>query len=120
MSLLPSDLPATEWGFHDYDREVVARAWARAEVIPGNDDELWRKDECGAWIHRLDYGRRSSSFGWEVFDPSLGRGDGGISAIRPLSHFCRRMTELPRFSGAADPTIPGDRSETAAFFPVQG
>lgn len=84
MSLLPSDLPATEWGFHDYDREVVARTWARAEVIPGNDDELWRKDECGAWIHRLDYGRRSSSFGWEVFDPSLGRGDGGISAIRPL------------------------------------
>ena len=33
MSLLPSDLPATEWGFHDYDREVVARAWARAQLL---------------------------------------------------------------------------------------
>ena len=84
MSELPPDLPATEWGFRGYDREVVARAWARAEAVPGNDDELWRKDECGAWIYRLDYGRRGSSFGWEIFDASLGRGDGGVAALRPL------------------------------------
>ncbi len=84
MSELPTDLPTTEWGFRGYDREVVARAWARAEAVPGNDDELWRKDERGAWIYRLDYGRRSSSFGWEIFDASLGRGEGGVSALRPL------------------------------------
>jgi len=84
MSERPTDPPATEWDFRSYDREVVARAWARAEVVPGNDAELWRKDECGAWIYRLDYGLRTSTFGWEVFDASLGRGDGGVAALRPL------------------------------------
>lgn len=84
MSELSTELSTTEWGFRGFDREVVARTWARAEVVPGNDDELWRKDENGAWIYRLDYGRRSSTFGWEIFDPSLGRGEGGVSALRPL------------------------------------
>lgn len=74
----------TDWGFSGYDREVVARAWTRAEPVPGNDDALWRKDEHGAWIYRLDYGQRNSTFGWEIYDPSLGRGDGGVSALRPL------------------------------------
>jgi len=82
--VLPSDVPETEWGFSGYDREVVARVWARAEVVPGNDEELWRKDECGAWIYRLDYGQRRSSFGWEVFDASLGRAGEGVAALRPL------------------------------------
>lgn len=84
MTERATDIPATEWGFRGYDREVVDRAWARAEIITGNDAELWRKDECGAWMYRLDYGRRDSSFGWEILDPSLGRGDGGIAALRPL------------------------------------
>ena len=35
-----------------YDREVVERVWGYAQVIPGNDPAVWRKDEFGAWIHR--------------------------------------------------------------------
>ncbi len=84
MIEMPTECPATEWGFSAYDREVVERAWGRAEAVQGNDAALWRKDEHGAWIYRLDYGRRNTTFGWEIFDPSLGRGDGGVSAIRPL------------------------------------
>ena len=40
--------------------------------------------EFGAWIQRLDYGNRHSEFGWEICDTSLGRGEAGIVALRPL------------------------------------
>ncbi len=76
--------PKTDWGFRGYDREIVARVWASALPVPGNDAELWRKDELGAWIYRLDYGRRTSSFGWEILDLSLTRGPGSVEALRPL------------------------------------
>jgi len=72
------------WEFSGYDREIVARVWKFATAIGGNDPELWRKDEFGAWIQRLDYGNRHSEFGWEVCDTSLGRGDSGIVALRPM------------------------------------
>lgn len=67
-----------------YDHEVIHAVWAFAEAVPGNDADLWRKDEFGNWIHRLDYGNRRSEFGWEVFDPGIGRHHQGIYAMRPM------------------------------------
>ena len=55
---------STDWSPAGYDREVIDRVWRQAGEIAGNDSALWRKDECGAWIYRLDYGRRHSDFGW--------------------------------------------------------
>ena len=74
----------SSWDFSGYDREIVARVWKFAATVDGNDPELWRKDEFGAWIQRLDYGNRRSEFGWEICDTSLGRGDAGIVALRPM------------------------------------
>lgn len=67
-----------------YDRDLVYRVWEFAETVPGNDADLWRKDEVGNWIYRLDYGRRESEFGWEIFDPGVGRHSQGVYALRPL------------------------------------
>lgn len=67
-----------------YDREVVESVWNFAEVIRGNDPDLWRKDEWGNWIRRLDYGSRDSQFGWEIFDPGIGRHSQGVYAMRPM------------------------------------
>lgn len=76
---------ATDWSSAGYDRETIDRVWNQATEIAGNDPVLWRKDECGAWIYRLDYGRRHSDFGWEVHDPTVGlRGGGAVLALRPL------------------------------------
>ena len=75
---------ATDWTFHTYEREVVDRVWATAAAVPGNDPALWRKDEHGAWMHRLEFGRRHSEFGWEIYDPSVGLSGSGLSALRPL------------------------------------
>ncbi len=67
-----------------YDLDVVRNVWEFAEVVPGNDPDLWRKDEFGNWIYRLDYGRRTSEFGWEIFDPGVGRHCQGVYAMRPM------------------------------------
>ncbi|MBP7948392.1 MAG: hypothetical protein KA004_01965 [Verrucomicrobiales bacterium] len=74
----------TRWDFHAYDRTVVDAVWANAQPVVGNDAALWRKDECGAWIHRLEYGSRSSQFGWEIYDPNLAPSQFGLAALRPL------------------------------------
>ena len=68
----------------EYDREIVCRVWEFAEAMPGNDSDLWRKDEYGNWIYRLDYGKHDSEFGWEIFDPAPGRRERGVYALRPL------------------------------------
>jgi hypothetical protein len=77
-------MDATDWTSQAYEREVVDRVWATAREVSGNDPALWRKDEHGAWIYRMDYGRRQSEFGWEIYDPSVGLSGGRISVLRPL------------------------------------
>lgn len=73
-----SDLPS------GYDREVVDRVWGLAQIIPGNDPEVWRKDEFGAWIHRHDYRHRHSEFGWEIADYGYRRQLSGLASLRPM------------------------------------
>ena len=76
---------STDWSTPGYDREVIDRVWRFAPEVEGNDPALWRKDEFGAWIYRMDYGRRHSDFGWEIHDPTVGmRGGGQVLALRPL------------------------------------
>ncbi len=67
-----------------YDLEVVRRVWSLAQVIPGNDPEVWRKDEFGAWIHRADYRNRHSDYGWEIADYGYSRRSMGLASLRPM------------------------------------
>lgn len=80
------DAPEAAYGpiHRGYERELIQSVWEFAEIIPGNDPEIWRKDEFGDWIYRFDYGRRSSEFGWEIFDPGVGRHAQGVYAMRPM------------------------------------
>ena len=66
-----------------YDREVVERVWQSARVVTGNDPSVWRKDEHGAWIHRLAYRNRHSEFGWEIADCAFTLPGCGVAALRP-------------------------------------
>ena len=68
----------------NYDREIIENVWEFAEIVTGVDPVLWRKDEFGEWIHRPDYGKRESKFGWEIFDPGIGRHNQGVYAMRPM------------------------------------
>ena len=79
-----------------YDRDLVDSVWEFAEVVRGNDGALWRKDEFGQWICRWDFGKRDSEFGWEIFDPGVGRHTQGVYAMRPMQwqSFIRQFDTL--------------------------
>lgn len=71
--------------FRGYAKDVVDRVWQMAEVVEGNDPAVWRKDEFGAWIHRLDYGNRRSDFGWEVCETLPGSSRTmGVASLRAM------------------------------------
>jgi len=63
--------------------EVVQRVWGKGRTASPNDPNMWRKDECGAWIRRSEYGNRNSEFGWEIDHISPEGGD-NLSNLRPL------------------------------------
>lgn len=79
-----SEPQSSKFSADSYSREVIDEIWDLGQPIPGNDDALWRKDEFGAWINRLDYGRRGSEFGWEICDLSAAGLGIGTSNLRPM------------------------------------
>ncbi len=69
MATLAMEESVSEWRSAGLARDWQDAAWENGERVPGNDPALWRKDEFGAWIYRLDYGHRRSEFGWEIVEP---------------------------------------------------
>lgn len=68
----------------DFDGLVVDQVWRTARTVAGNDPAIWRKDESGAWIHRLAYRNRHSDFGWEIADCAYTLRAFGLAALRPM------------------------------------
>lgn len=69
-----------------FDRDTIARVWAKGTVVAGADPNVFRKDLCGAWIAWADYGDTTSVNGWEVdhaYPAALGGGD-ELSNLQPL------------------------------------
>lgn len=66
-----------------FNEETIQQVWEKGKVVGNNDPDIWRKDECDAWIKRAEYGNRDSQYGWEIdhIDP-----DGGdeLANLRPL------------------------------------
>ncbi|HEX2866776.1 MAG TPA: HNH endonuclease signature motif containing protein [Ignavibacteriales bacterium] len=47
--------------------DVVDAVWKKARTVPGADPEQIRKDPCGAWIERKNFGVTShKGTGWEI------------------------------------------------------
>jgi|SRR5437588_8315770 len=69
-----------------FSEDIIWQVWGRAVVISVSDALVWRKDECGAWINRADYGNRDSQFGWEIghIKSVSEGGTDDISNLRPL------------------------------------
>ena len=66
-----------------YSQEVIQLVWEKGKTVPDNDPEVWRKDECGAWMQRSMYADRSSQYGWEI-DHSVPGGSDDIVNLCPL------------------------------------
>ena len=57
-----------------FSDEVVQRVWEKGRIVSNYDKDKYRKDQCGAWITRAQYGNRDSMYGWEIdhIDPDGG------------------------------------------------
>ena len=66
-----------------FSDEKVQKVWEKAQVAPPNDQNTYRKDQCGAWINRGAYGDRNSKYGWEVDHINPNGGD-DLTNLRPL------------------------------------
>lgn len=49
-----------------YSDELIQTIWEKGLVQEGFDPNVARKDACGAWILRNQYGNTDSNFGWEI------------------------------------------------------
>lgn len=68
------------------EQNIINAVWSKGIIVEGMDSSLVRKDPCGAWIMRNQYGNRESDYGWEidhVYPVSLG-GDDQIDNLRPM------------------------------------
>lgn len=46
--------------------QIIQQVWDKARIVEGYNSETIRKDSCGAWIFRFDYGNTDSIYGWEI------------------------------------------------------
>ena len=45
----------------NFSEDTIQKVWTKAKIVPGNDSNVWRKDQCDAWIGRKFYGGREDS-----------------------------------------------------------
>ena len=66
--------------------ELIQQVWEKGLVDANNDCKNWRKDHCGAWISRTEYGKQRSLFGWEInYVHAQTETDGqSLSNLRPM------------------------------------
>lgn len=50
----------------DFDEKMVQAVWEQARAMQDRNPDLWRRDQCGAWIHREQYNNGKSEYGWKI------------------------------------------------------
>jgi len=69
-----------------FSNEIIEAVWAKGSIVSGYDHQLYRKDVCGAWIEKIEYGNRNAERGWEIdhITPKSMYGNDNIHNLRPL------------------------------------
>lgn len=77
--------PSTNRNGFGFDLATINAVWAKATIVHGYDAAIFRKDSCGAWIKREDYGKTTTN-GWEIdhIQPVSLNGSDDLYNLQPL------------------------------------
>lgn len=66
--------------------EIVQQVWEKATVVGGNNPNVYRKDQGGAWMSRKEFDNKESDYGWgiEYITPKLKGGSKELYNLRPI------------------------------------
>lgn len=68
-----------------FTNETILKVWKKAEIDEYNVPNDFRKDPCGAWIERTQYGNHDSAYGWEIDHIVQQSSDvNNLSNLRPM------------------------------------
>jgi len=75
----------TKTGGGAFDEAMVEAVWQKGDIDPGFPADVFRKDICGATIHRQRHGQQVQ-WGWEIdhIRPVSEGGTDSIINLRPL------------------------------------
>ena len=93
-----------------YNEQLIQQVWEKARASADINAELWREDECGAWINRRHYGDGVSDFGWKIVNVTAGEPD----TLENLRAFHHRNAYDPA-SQQAKCHVTADRTGLATF-----
>jgi len=94
----------------EYSEKLIQQVWEKARASAEIDAEVWREDECGAWISRRGYGDSNADFGWKIIKVSAG----GPDTLENLRAFHHRNAYDPA-SQQAKCHVTADRTGLATF-----
>lgn len=48
-----------------FSQSTIDAVWKKGKIVEGYDSNTYRKDRCGAWMKKEDYGQ-TTKYGWEI------------------------------------------------------
>jgi hypothetical protein len=65
------------------DEDMIQKVWQKGRGAADRAAAEWRTDECGAWMHRAQYGNADSEYGWKIQNVSAGAAN-TVENLRPF------------------------------------